>query len=130
MTRVERRGFIVGTLGLLAAPLAVEAEQVGKVYRIGFLRAGEPLIDAQGRRRPPLACWACGREVAPMRFRADDLRRQGWASQQTLQIPDGCGCSTEYLPVPAGDGWWQLVPIWEPDQTVTPLRRYAPPEPR
>jgi hypothetical protein len=83
MTRMERRGFIVGTLGLLAAPLAVEAQQVGKVYRIGFLRAGEPLIDAQGRRRPPLACWTCGREVAPMRFRADDLRRQGWASQQT-----------------------------------------------
>jgi len=24
----------------------------------------------------------------------------------------------------------ELVPIWEPDQTVTPLRRYAPPEPR
>lgn len=33
-----------------------------------------------------------------------------------LQIPDWCGGSTEYLPVPAGDGWWQLVPIWEPDQ--------------
>ena len=29
-TRVERRGFIVGTLGLLAAPLAVEAQQVGR----------------------------------------------------------------------------------------------------
>ena len=27
MTRVERRGFIVGTLSLLAAPLAVEALQ-------------------------------------------------------------------------------------------------------
>ena len=42
MTRVERRGFVVGTLALLAAPLAA-AQQVGKVYRIGFLRAGEPL---------------------------------------------------------------------------------------
>jgi hypothetical protein len=21
-------------------------------------------------------------------------------------------------------GWWQLVPIWEPDQTATPLRRW------
>ena len=58
-------------------------------------------LDAQGRRRPALACWTCGREVAPMRFRADDLRRQGWAPPQTLQIPDWCGCSTEYLPVPA-----------------------------
>jgi len=29
-------------LALLAAPLAAEAQQAGKVYRIGFLRAGEP----------------------------------------------------------------------------------------
>jgi ABC-type uncharacterized transport system substrate-binding protein len=28
--------------GLLAAPLAAEAQQAGKVYRIGFLRAGQP----------------------------------------------------------------------------------------
>ena len=32
--------------------------------------------------------------------------------------------------MPDGRGWWQLVPIWEPDQTVNPLRRYGPPEPR
>lgn len=61
-----------------------------------------------------------------MRFRADDLRRQGWAPPQTLQILDWCGCSTEYLPVPTGDGWWSLVPIWEPEQTPTPLRRWEP----
>ena len=24
-------------------------------------------LDAHGRRRPTLACWTCGREVAPMR---------------------------------------------------------------
>jgi hypothetical protein len=23
-------------------------------------------------------------------------------------------CTTEYLPGPAGGGWWQLVPIWDP----------------
>jgi putative ABC transport system substrate-binding protein len=38
MTRVERRGFIVGTLSLLAAPLAVGAQSAGKVP-IGFLSA-------------------------------------------------------------------------------------------
>jgi ABC-type uncharacterized transport system substrate-binding protein len=37
MTRVERRGFIVGALSLLAAPLAAEAQQAGKIYRIGWL---------------------------------------------------------------------------------------------
>jgi hypothetical protein len=55
-----------------------------------------------------------------MRFRAQDLRPHGRRPSQTLQIPDWCGCSTEYLPVP-GDGWWQLVPIWDPAQTPNPL---------
>jgi hypothetical protein len=65
-----------------------------------------------------------------MQFRAGDLRPHGWRPPQTLQIPDWCGCSTEYLPVPVGDGWWQLVPIWEPDQATTPLRRWEPPRSR
>jgi len=42
---VERRAFLVGTGAvLLAAPLAAEAQEqkAGKVYRIGFLRAGQP----------------------------------------------------------------------------------------
>jgi putative ABC transport system substrate-binding protein len=40
---IDRRAFITGiTLGLLAAPLAAEGQQAGKVYRIGFLRAGQP----------------------------------------------------------------------------------------
>jgi hypothetical protein len=34
-------------------------------------------LDASGRRLPTLACWTCGRETAPMRLRADDLRRHG-----------------------------------------------------
>ena len=59
-------------------------------------------LDATGR--PKQACWTCGREVAPMRFRASDLRPHGWEPGRTLQIPDWCGCSTEYLPMPAGDG--------------------------
>src|SRR5690349_10086494 len=61
-------------------------------------------LDASGRPTPRLACWTCGREVAPMRFRAADLRPHGWRPPQTLQIPDWCGCSTEYLPVPVADG--------------------------
>ena len=68
-------------------------------------------LDATGQRRPRLACWTCGREVAPMRFRGADLLAHGWLPPQTLQIPDWCGCSTEYLPVPVGGGWWHLVPI-------------------
>src|SRR5215470_17387432 len=53
-----------------------------------------PWLDAHGRRRPRLACWTCGREVAPMRFRAADLRPHGWRPAQTLQIPEWWGGST------------------------------------
>ena len=38
------RGAFLGAVagGLLAAPLGAEAQQAGKVYRIGFLRGGPP----------------------------------------------------------------------------------------
>jgi hypothetical protein len=40
---MERRRFIeVIAGGLLAAPLAVEAQQAGKVWRIGILAPGVP----------------------------------------------------------------------------------------
>jgi putative ABC transport system substrate-binding protein len=40
---VDRRTFLAGTGAvLLTAPLAAEAQHAGKVYRIGFLRAGPP----------------------------------------------------------------------------------------
>ena len=62
-----------------------------------------------------------------MRFRAEDLRPHGWQPPPTLQIPDWCGCSTEYLPVPTGEGWWQLVPVWNPDQDTKPLATVGAP---
>jgi len=40
MRRIELA--VILALGLLASPLAAEAQQVGKVYRIGFLRSGHP----------------------------------------------------------------------------------------
>ena len=60
-----------------------------------------------------------------MRFRAADRRPHGW-QPQTLQIPDWCGCSTEYLPVLEAAGTWYLVPIWDPAQTRNPLRPWDP----
>jgi putative ABC transport system substrate-binding protein len=40
---VDRRAFVRSVaLGLLAAPLAAEAQQAGKVWRIGFLGTGTP----------------------------------------------------------------------------------------
>src|SRR5580765_308252 len=37
---MERRTFVVGTITLLAAPLATEAQSAGTLYRIGYLTAG------------------------------------------------------------------------------------------
>ena len=51
-----------------------------------------------------------------MRMRVEHLRPHGWLPGRTLHIPTWCGCTTEYVPVPVRAGWWQLVPIWEPDQ--------------
>jgi putative ABC transport system substrate-binding protein len=48
---MDRRAFLAGTLGLLAAPFAAEAQQGARVYRIGLLSEGahplsRPLTDA------------------------------------------------------------------------------------
>jgi hypothetical protein len=41
---MNRRTFIVTAVGLLAAPLVVEGERAGMVYRLGILTpAGRPL---------------------------------------------------------------------------------------
>ena len=37
---MERRAFLAGVAGLLAAPLAAEAQQAGKMYRIGLCHVG------------------------------------------------------------------------------------------
>jgi putative ABC transport system substrate-binding protein len=43
---MNRRKFLVATAGLLAAPLAAEAQPVGKVYRIGFLGNSTAALEA------------------------------------------------------------------------------------
>jgi putative ABC transport system substrate-binding protein len=39
---MDRRTFLAGSVALFVAPLAVAAQQVGKVYRIGYLSAAGP----------------------------------------------------------------------------------------
>ena len=39
---MNRRAFVTGLGAVLANPLGAGAQQAGKVYRIGFLRAGQP----------------------------------------------------------------------------------------
>jgi putative ABC transport system substrate-binding protein len=47
---VDRRAFLAGTLGLLAAPLAAEAQVAGKLYRVGFLAPGPALANVAALR--------------------------------------------------------------------------------
>jgi putative ABC transport system substrate-binding protein len=66
---VDRRAFIAGSLALLAAPLAAEAQWAGKVYRIGYLGNGSPTQSA-----PALDAFRQG------------LRELGWVEGQNVSI--------------------------------------------
>jgi putative ABC transport system substrate-binding protein len=69
---ISRRGFI-GTMagGLLAAPLAVEAQPTGKVYRIGWLPLGFPSASSSFR------------DVFLL-----ELRRLGYSERQDFVLED------------------------------------------
>ena len=86
-------------------------------------------FDAVGRPRTTPAMQDLWSRGGPHALRAEDLRHQDLAPPQTLPIPDRCACSTDYRPVPEADGWWHLIPIGEPAQSPTPLRRWRRPVP-
>ena len=95
---MERRAFVVGALGLLAAPLAAEA-QAGKVYRIGIL-GNVPLSDSEGAR-----LWGA---------LTKGLRELGYAEGQNLIVEHvSTAGRSERLPALAAE----LV-RWKPDVIV------------
>ena len=70
---MDRRTFLIGTsAGLLATPLAVEAQQAGKVYRIGYLGNTRPVTYPD-----PSRTW--------MAF-LQGLRERGWVEGQNIVI--------------------------------------------
>lgn len=78
---MERRAFLAAfTGGLLAAPLAVEGQQAGKVYRIGYLtipsrETAGPVADSFQHGLSDLG-WTAGRNVViDYRFAESDLGR-------------------------------------------------------
>jgi putative ABC transport system substrate-binding protein len=104
---VDRRRFLLTALaGALAAPLAAEAQPIGRVYRIGVL-AEEPTDTAN--RRPEV-------RVAIGAFNAA-LRDHGWIENQNFvfvrRITEGR--RERYAQVAA-----ELVAL-QPDVIVTPL---------
>ena len=67
---MDRRAFL-GILGLLAAPLAAEAQQASKVYRVGWVGLG------------PLRAFSDPTNIAVRAFRVE-LRDRGYAEGQNL----------------------------------------------
>ena len=69
---MDRRRFVAGAVSVLAAPLAAEAQQPGKVYRIGMLLHDNDPSDP-GRiafREGPSARWVVRKlKVVPDRAR-------------------------------------------------------------
>jgi len=75
---MERRAFVVGALGLLAAPRAAEAQQTGALYRIAYLAGDSPLTTI------------CVPNPSDVGFRAfrDGLRELGY--MEGVQITIDC----------------------------------------
>ena len=97
---MDRRAFL-GALGLLATPLAVEAQLAGKVYRIGILGARlRPDSDLQSL----LEAFTQG------------LRSHGWIEGQNVTIERRFAEGPEQYPAVAA----QLVAL-RPDVIVTGL---------
>jgi len=75
-------GLVVLALGVFAAPLAADAQQAGKVYRIGALREGpDPLSTSF----------------------ADAMRELGWVEGQNFKIEGRNADSAEQLPALAAE---------------------------
>jgi putative ABC transport system substrate-binding protein len=97
---MERRTFLgVIAGGLLAAPLAGEAQQAGKVPRIGFLSVTSPSD------RPPLLD----------AFR-QGLRELGWVEGQNIVIKN----ATETIPI-------VMIAVRDPSFLASPTIRGGPP---
>jgi ABC-type uncharacterized transport system substrate-binding protein len=88
---MDRRAFISGiTLGLLAAPLAAEAQRAGKVPRIGVLLIGSPSrrsveLDAFTKQLGELG-WFEGQNLAVDRLFADGPDRCPYLSADLLRL--------------------------------------------
>jgi putative ABC transport system substrate-binding protein len=82
---VDRRAFIAGSLALLAAPLAAEAQWAGKVYRIGYLGNGSPTQSAPGLRE---LGWVEGQNVSiEYRWANGDLSRLPALASDLVSAP-------------------------------------------
>src|SRR3989454_1047344 len=102
------------------------------VERVAALERGAPMwLDQAERPCPSVPCPRCGRPVPRMRIRARTLWSfRDWRPFQVTRTPSWCGHAIPMVALPRLDGWWEDVPVWEPNETeLNPVARWEPPGP-
>jgi hypothetical protein len=73
-------------------------------------------LDEARRPCPTYPCAVCGRETPLYRVHGRHLwRRPDWQPFAVERHPSWCGHPSVTVLLPRGDGWWQAVPVWEPE---------------
>jgi len=68
---IDRRAFLAGSLAVFAAPFAAEAQQAGKVPRVGVLSPGKPPPDDAFHQRDRFEAGL--RELGPPRLSSSTI---------------------------------------------------------
>jgi putative tryptophan/tyrosine transport system substrate-binding protein len=143
---IDRRGFIVGGVAALAAPLIAEARQTGKVHRIGIVSPGSgiSLAFAAFQQALPQYGWLPGQNlVIEYRHAGGNLGRIPSFVAELVRLPvdlmlvsstalPAAIAATRTVPIimafavddPVEAGW--VVSLARPGGNVTGLTLYAP----
>ena len=87
---ITRRAFVVVTLGLLAAPLAGNAQQRSKTWRVGFLSGAAPPPDGG----PPPVLRQALRELGYVE-QQNVVHLARWANAKQDRLPALAECRVE-----------------------------------
>ena len=68
-------------------------------------------LDETGAPLPTRPCLRCGRPTPIVRYRISTVKNVGWQLFAPCLVVEWCGHSQEWIPMPASDGWIDLVPI-------------------
>ena len=106
---IDRRTFLMGSVGLLAAPLAAKAQPTGKTYRIALVFASIPIAELTESAHPLLRAFFA------------ELRRLGYVEGQNLTVVRRSALGRpERFPEIAAE-----VVRLNPDVVVVPINRLA-----
>jgi hypothetical protein len=125
---MDRRTFLAGTGAvLLAAPLAAEAQQAGRMYRIGYLFEGAPADQASPPSPQLRALEETLRELGYVKGRNLVVERRTRASPSPPWQPCCSGMSPNRASAVWNDHRFLICPrrAWSPDTRATQPERHA-----